>query len=81
MDGGRILDSFEKQYKVTGVKKTNISGNFSNIHNGDIIKIWMFPGDKKLRITVYRGLDAKTFDGYAGNIQKSLAKFEVEEMY
>lgn len=80
MDGIRILDSFEKQYKVTGVKKTNISGNFSNIHNGDIIKIQMFPGDKQLRITVCRGLDTKTFNGYAGNIQKSLAKFEVEEI-
>lgn len=80
MNGGRILDSFEKQYKVTCVKKANIIGNFSNIHNGDIIKIRIFPGDKLLSITVFRGLDAKTFKGYAGNIKKSLEKFEVEEI-
>lgn len=80
MDGGRVLQCFEKSYKVTEVKKANIKGNFENIHKDDIIKIWMFPGDKQLKITVYRGLDEKEFCGYAGNIQKSLSKFELEEI-
>ena len=80
MNGYRIFDCFEKTYKITKRNKLKISGHFANLFEGDMIHIQMWPGDSKLKITTYHGLDQNTFEVYAGNIRRGLENFELEEM-
>jgi hypothetical protein len=79
MSGEKVLDNFTKKYRVVERKKAKISGNFERLNVGDIITIQMHPWND-LHISYVDDGHTFEFNGYVGNIKKSLFNFELEEV-